>query len=71
VASPSHAEAVAAVDWLHAHGQECAIVPQVLYEYQYFQVRVIVADAASVGVSHCGSLLTDAGSVRHEFGSTE
>ena len=30
--SPSHGEAVAAVDWLHAHGQECALVPQVLYE---------------------------------------
>ncbi|MEK6257741.1 MAG: prepilin-type N-terminal cleavage/methylation domain-containing protein [Planctomycetota bacterium] len=38
---------------------------------QYLQARIIVADAASVGVTHCRSLLTDAGSVRHEFGSTE
>ncbi len=39
--SPSHGEAVAAVDWLHAHGQECAIVPQVLYEYWVVATRPV------------------------------
>jgi predicted nucleic acid-binding protein len=29
----THADALAAIDWLDANGHECVIVPQVLYEY--------------------------------------
>ncbi len=34
-----HTEAVAAVDWLHAQGHECVLVPQVLYEYWVVATR--------------------------------
>jgi predicted nucleic acid-binding protein len=34
-----HDEALAAVDWLHANGHECVIVPQVLYEYWVVATR--------------------------------
>ena len=37
--SPAHGEAVAAIDWLHAHGHQGVLVPQVLYEYWVVATR--------------------------------
>lgn len=46
-----HAEALAAIDRLDAHGHECLVVPQVLYEYWVVATRPLENNGLGMSVA--------------------
>jgi predicted nucleic acid-binding protein len=46
-----HGESLSAIDWLDAHGHECLIVPQVLYEYWVVATRPLANNGLGMTVA--------------------
>ena len=57
---PMHSEALAAIEWLHANGHECVIVPQVLYEYWVVATRPLENNGLGMSVPEADAAISQA-----------
>lgn len=54
-----HADALAAIEWLNAHEQECVLVPQVIYEFWVVATRPLEVNGLGLSVSEAELVVSE------------